>query len=108
MHVLNKHTRGLGGKDYRDGALERLTEARRLVDAGAYAGGVYLAGRGVEGILRSVLWHKDSDITAGRKSLETGHDLKELLLLVQNLGLLRQQGRDDQLGLLKNPLASPM
>src|SRR3954467_13258207 len=85
-----------GGSDYQRGALERLHEAHTLLYANQLAGTIYLAGRAVEGMLRAVIWQRDEGIQQGRKSLETGHDLRELLLLIRRLGLLRPDGSDDE------------
>ena len=79
-----------GEKQYRRAALERLEEAGVLLRRGFLGGAVYMAGRGVEGSMRAVIWRKDAEIRGGRKSLETGHDLRELLALVQQLGLLAE------------------
>jgi HEPN domain-containing protein len=84
-----------GEKQYRRGALERLEEAGVLLRRGLLGGAVYMAGRGVEGSLRAVIWRRDTVIRGGRKSLETGHDLRELLALVTQLGLLADDRRDD-------------
>jgi hypothetical protein len=81
----------LAGEDYRRGAIERLDDARLLLRAGQFAGAVSDAGRSVEGMLRAVLWKRDADIRRGRKSLETGHDLRQLLVRVRDLGLLPDQ-----------------
>jgi hypothetical protein len=86
---------GFGGDDYRRGALERLQEAETLLGKEQFSGSVYLAGRGVEGMLRAVIWINDPDIRRGRKPLATGHSLPELLTLIRNLGLLRGDGRDE-------------
>jgi len=86
----------LGGADYRNGAAERLEDARVLLDEGRFAGGIYMAGRAVEAILRAVIWTRDPEIRQGRKSLETGHDLRDLLALVANLGLLTARRSDDE------------
>jgi hypothetical protein len=85
-----------GGADYRRGALERLREAQLLLSNENFAGSIYLAGRGVEGMLRAVIWERDAEIRRGRKPLETGHDLRQLLILVRKLGLLRPAGREDE------------
>jgi hypothetical protein len=79
----------LGGADYRDGALQRLREAGLLLEKEAFAGAVYLAGRAVEGMLRAVIWRHDADIRTGKQSLDTGHDLREMLVRVRNLGIIR-------------------
>jgi hypothetical protein len=47
-------------------------------------------------MLRAVVWLNDVDVRAGRKSLETGHQLPELLQSVADLGLLRADGDRDQ------------
>jgi HEPN domain-containing protein len=78
----------LGEADYRQGAMERMEDARVLLERQALAGSVYLAGRAVEGILRAAIWRHDKEIRSGRKSLETGHDLRELLSLVRSLGVI--------------------
>jgi len=67
-----------------------------LLVAQSFAGSVYLAGRSVEGMLRALIWRRDVGIQQGKKSLETGHDLRELLVYVRNLGLLRAEGRDEE------------
>ena len=75
-------------EQYRRGALERLSDARVLLRAGQFAGSAAASGRAVEGMLRAVIWKRDIDIMTGKKSLDTGHDLRELLTHVRNLGLL--------------------
>src|SRR4051794_17379285 len=85
----------LGGTDYRNGAAERLEDARLLLNAGQYAGCIYMAGRAVEGMLRAVIWRREPEIQQGRKALETGHDLRDLLALVEKLGLLTTDRSDD-------------
>ncbi len=72
----------IGEADYRAGARERLEEAYILLINEKFGGCVYLAGRAVEGILRGVIWKSDPDYATGRKSLETGHDLRELLKVI--------------------------
>lgn len=84
-----------GEAEYRQGALARLEEARILLREEKFAGSVYLAGRGVEGMLRAVVWKNDRDIQQGKKSLETGHDPRQILTMVSNMGLLLAEGRDD-------------
>jgi len=85
----------LGGADYRNGAAERLEDARVLLDEGQLAGGVYMAGRAVEGMLRAVIWRREPEIQQRKKALETGHDPRDLLALVENLGLLTAGRSDD-------------
>lgn len=87
----------MGEADYRAGARDRISEAFRLLKAEHFGGSVYLAGRGAEGALRAALWKNDIEIQQGKKSLDTGHDLRSLLANVRNLGLLRAGGRDDEL-----------
>lgn len=87
----------LGEATYRDGALERLGDAYRLLTDGRFAGSVYMAGRGVEAILRALIWRGDPDIRTGKKALETGHSLRELLMVVQALGLLRYDLSDREI-----------
>ncbi len=93
----NKDT--FGFENYRAGGMERLGEAGLLLRAQNFAGSIYLAGRAVEGLLRALVWRSDLEIQQGRKSLDTGHDLRDLLTLVANLGLLKQtaQGQRDEL-----------
>src|SRR5271163_4434014 len=76
------------GDAYRKGALERLDDAAILLRAGQFSGSAYDAGRAVEGMLRAVIWKRDASVRTGKKSLETGHNLRELLTHVRNLGLL--------------------
>ncbi len=78
----------MDGDDYRAGALERLAGAFILWRAEQFAGAVSDAGRAVEGMLRAVIWKRDDDVRTGRKSLDTGHDLRDLLTHARNLGLL--------------------
>jgi HEPN domain-containing protein len=85
-----------GESDYRAGALERFAEAYVLLRAERFAGSAYLAGRSVEGMLRAVLWKNDPEIRQGKKPLAAGHDLRNLLALVRDLGLLANDARDDE------------
>jgi hypothetical protein len=91
---LTLHT--LDGGDYRKGALERLGNAGHLLRQERFGDAIYLAGRAVEGMLRAVVWHHDKDVREGRKSLETGHRLPQLLESVADLGLLRSDGDRDR------------
>ena len=86
---MAKWSDGFGADEYRRGGLERLQEAWTLLRAEQFAGSIYLAGRGVEGMLRAIIWKADREIQQGRKTLETGHDLRDLLSRVRDLGLLR-------------------
>jgi hypothetical protein len=81
----------IGDIDYRDGARERLEEALLLLQQERFGGSIYLAGRAVEGMLRAVIWKTDPEYATGKKMLMTGHDLREILKLVRNLGALRDQ-----------------
>ena len=87
----------LEGEDYRKGALERLDDARILLKANQFSGCVSDAGRAVEGMLRAVIWKRDADVVTGKKTLDTGHDLRELLTRVADLGLLAPDPRRDEL-----------
>lgn len=75
--------------------MERLGESLALLRNQHHAGSVYLAGRGVEAMLRALVWKGDADMRLGKKSLETGHDLRELLEVVADLGLLVAGRRDE-------------
>jgi len=85
----------IGESGYRHGARERLEEAYTLLQEEQFSGSVYLAGRAVEGILRAVIWRGDTDYALGRKILETGHDLRDMLKLIQDLGMLRDSNLAD-------------
>lgn len=78
-----------GGDDYRRGAFDRLNEAFVLLGRERFGGSIYLAGRAVEGMLRAVIWVSDYEYAVGKKSLDTGHDMRHVLKLVRNLGVLR-------------------
>ncbi|HZL33712.1 MAG TPA: hypothetical protein VFC78_00295 [Tepidisphaeraceae bacterium] len=73
----------MGEADYRKGARDRIGEAYVLLRDERFGGSVYLAGRGAEGALRAVLWKADPEIQQGKKSLDTGHDLRRWSLDVQ-------------------------
>jgi hypothetical protein len=88
----SKHASAMGEADYRKGARDRIGEAYILLRVEAFGGAAYLAGRGAEGALRAVLWKADLEIQQGKKSLDTGHDLRRLLTNVRNLGLLHTGG----------------
>lgn len=81
----------MGEMDYRQGAFERLSESSYLLREARYAGCIYLAGRATEGILRALLWRNDAEIRQGRKSLDTGHDLRQVLQRVTDLGVVRNE-----------------
>ena len=81
----------LGENDYRRAGRERLKEGWILLQDEMFAGSVYLSGRAVEAILRALIWKHDPEIKAGKKSLDTGHDLRVLLERVTNLGVLREK-----------------
>ena len=89
-------SRHLNGDDYRKGALERLDDAGHLLRQDRFGDAVYLAGRAAEGMLRAVVWLNDCDVREGRKSLDTGHQLPDLLESVADLGLLRADGDRDR------------
>ena len=52
----------------------------------------------MEAILRAAEWKADSELLQRKKTLETGHDLRDLLGLVRSLGVLRAAGIQDSLG----------
>src|SRR6185437_4654877 len=87
----------LGETDYRRAGLERLAEADILYKREMFAGCVYLAGRAVESMLRALIWKFDAEVRTGKKSLETGHDLRRLLMLVNELGIVTDQEHRDEL-----------
>ncbi|MCX7045475.1 MAG: hypothetical protein NTX50_08340 [Candidatus Sumerlaeota bacterium] len=95
MAEREKRYATFGEATYHQGARERLLEAGILLGREHFAGSVYLAGRGVEGMLRAVVWKNDPDIRQGKKALETGHDLRQLSTMVSSMGLLSSAGRDD-------------
>jgi hypothetical protein len=95
--IKTKRSGSMGEADYRKGARDRIGEAYLLFANEQFGGSAYLGGRGAEGALRAVLWHADSEIQQGKKSLDTGHDLRRLLTNVRNLGLLHAGGPDDPL-----------
>jgi hypothetical protein len=97
MAEESKKRKTMGEADYRNGAADRIGESFTLLQAGKFGGSAYLAGRGAEGALRAVLWRADTEIQQGKKSLDTGHDLRQLLTNVRNLGLLRAGGPEDPL-----------
>lgn len=88
----------MGESDYRGGARERLEEAFILLRGERFGGCVYIAGRAVEGILRAVIWKSDLEYWTGGKSLETGHNLRNLLDVARNLGALRDHPLRDTIG----------
>ena len=86
----------MGESDYRIGARERLEDAYMLLRQERFGGSIYVAGRAVEGILRAVIWKTDPEYSTGKKSLETGHGLRNLLDVINRLGALREDPlRDD-------------
>ncbi|MFH0980792.1 MAG: HEPN domain-containing protein [Planctomycetota bacterium] len=76
-----------GTDSYRAGALERVEEARLLMDRERFALSIYTSGLAVEGMLRSLFWIKN-------KAFDERHDLRRLAIRVEELGLLRSGGRD--------------
>ncbi|HLX64280.1 MAG TPA: hypothetical protein VKX17_23610 [Planctomycetota bacterium] len=83
----------IGEKDYRLGALERLSDSFALLRQERFAGSIYLGGRAAEAMLRAVIWKNDKEIRSGRKSLETGHDLRSLFKRIEDLGVLTEPER---------------
>jgi hypothetical protein len=88
----------MGENDYRTGARERLEEAYILLRQERFGGIIYVAGRAVEGILRAVIWKSDPEYSTGKKSLETGHGLRNLLDVVGRLGVLGDNPLRDDIG----------
>lgn len=74
----------LGPNDYRYGALDRLGDARLLYGLEHWAGAIYLGGRAVEGLLRSLLWRATDQPGIG-------HDLSELLARARSLGAVTSE-----------------
>ncbi len=95
----------IGQSEYRLAGLERLAESGVLLRQEFFAGGVYLAGRAVESMLRALIWAGDAEIRAGRQALATGHDLRELLTLAANLGVLQRDEAREELGASVNYVA---
>ena len=77
-----------GSETYRAGAFERLGDAGLLMHAGRHVLGLYSAGLAVEGMLRSLIWLRD-------RRLDERHDLRKIAIRIEQLGLLRTGGRDD-------------
>ena len=48
-------------------------------------------------MLRALIWRYDPDTPAGRKTLEGGHDLHQLLAIIRRLGVLSERPVDDRL-----------
>jgi hypothetical protein len=95
----------LGEADYRKAGLERLDDSFVLLQSQKFSGSVYLGGRAVESMLRAVIWKHDVEIRGGRQSLETGHDLRELLGRVMNLGVVHEAEVRDELAFAVQRLA---
>jgi hypothetical protein len=87
----------MGENDYRSGSRERLEEAFILLGQERFGCSIYLAGRAVEGMLRAVIWRSDPEYSTGKKSLETGHSLLNLLEAVGRLGVLRDNPLKDEI-----------
>jgi hypothetical protein len=87
----------LGEVDYRHAGLERLRESAVLLQQQFFAGGVYMAGRAVENMLRALIWKNDLEVRTGKKSLGTGHDLTQMLTLFCDLGVLRDDKYREEL-----------
>jgi hypothetical protein len=82
----------IGGFDYRSGAQDRLEDASILLRNGLFGGSVYLGGRAVEGMLRAVIWESDYEYALGKKTLDTGHGLRDMLDLIRDLGVFGDSG----------------
>ena len=77
-----------GTDTYRNGAKERLGDARVLLDRQRFVCAIYAAGLAVEGMLRSLIWMRS-------KEFSERHDLRKLAVCVGDLGLLRPGERDE-------------
>jgi hypothetical protein len=86
-----------GFQNYREGGSQRIGEAFLLLRADQFGGAIYMGGRAIESMMRALVWKADLEIQQGKKSLDTGHDLRELLSLVGNLGLLTDAEDRDEL-----------
>ena len=87
----------MGEADYRKGARDRIGEAYLLLRRRKVWRKRVSYRSGAEAALRAVLWMADLEIQHGKKSLNTGHDLRHLLTNVRNLGLFRARRPDDPL-----------
>lgn len=76
-----------GSDSYRAGAMERIEEARTLLERDHLVASLYFAGLAVEGMLRSLVWLRD-------KRFDERHDLRSIATRIESLGLLRSGGRD--------------
>jgi hypothetical protein len=76
-----------GADTYRDGARERIDEARVLFKAEHYAMCMYVAGLAVEGMLRALCALRDD-------YFDEKHDLRKFAARLESLGLLRSAERD--------------
>jgi len=76
-----------GTETYRAGALERLDDARLLLERGRFTASVYMAGLAVEGMLRSLIWLRS-------REFDERHYLKSMAIRISELGLLRSHSRD--------------
>lgn len=88
----------LGPEDYREGATQRIGDAHSLLENQRWAGAVYLAGRGAQAMLRSLLVRKTG-------KLEVGHDLHDHLKQIRRLGILKAGEDDHELHDAVNELA---
>ena len=73
----------IGSADYRRAATARLEDARMLQSSEHWSGATYLAGRGVEAMLRAVILKRSDRI-------DSGHDLKHHLKSARRLGMLTE------------------
>lgn len=77
----------IGADDYREASLIRLNEAILLYEREQWVGCVYLAGRAVQCVLRSMLWSPSGD-------MHTGHNLPQTLDAIRRTGLIRAKELD--------------
>ena len=75
VSTKTKSSVGMGEADYRKGECDRIGEAYILLRAEAFGEGLS-RWQGAEAALRAVLWMADPRFQQGKKSLDSGHDLR--------------------------------
>ncbi len=79
-----KQSLSFGIETYRDGALQRIGDARILKDAKRFSLCMYCGGVAVEGMLRALCCIQS-------KEFDEKHDLRKLAVRVRDLGLLTSE-----------------
>lgn len=74
----------LNFEDYRRAGLQRLEDAEALYERGCWVGCVYLAGRAVESIFRSLIWSVQAEPTVGHNLWELWKECRKLPPLLNN------------------------